>query len=110
MRSRSVYLSVSLVISAIWIGALIACVLKLGSAHRSAASWIVACLVGSLGAMLGLFFARMLGFGQEHGTAALTAAGLCAAGLVILWAVISRVLWATRAQPVARATRPTIVF
>jgi uncharacterized membrane protein YeaQ/YmgE (transglycosylase-associated protein family) len=97
-----------IVAHAVWIGALVGCALKLVSPHRSGGSWIFAALVGALGGVVGIFTARLFGFGREEARATLIAAALGAATVVVIWAIASRLF--VPAGRRRRATRPTIAF
>lgn len=96
------------IVYAIWIGALVASVLKLASPHRSVVSWLLAALVGSLGGVVGLFAARMVGIDASRPLACHVAEALAAAGLVMVYALVSRAIYGRRLR--VRPTRPTIVF
>jgi predicted permease len=100
-------------IYAIWVGALVGTLLKLTSPHRNAASWLFAGLVGGLGGVGGLYFSRMFGLTERQWVACFLGVALCAAALVMLWALVSRGVLRSQQRRNAlrkRATRPTIVF
>jgi nitrate/nitrite transporter NarK len=98
-------------IYALWVGALMGTLLKLTSPHRNVASWLFAGLVGALGGLGGLYFSRMFGLSEHQWVACFLGVALCAAGLVMLWALISRgVHRSRRRRGGTRGTRPTIVF
>ena len=96
------------VVWSLWIGALVGATLKLASPHQNALSWVLAALVGALGALVGVYVARIAGLPPAHRLAHHLAVGLCAAGVVVIYAVTSRALH--RASRRRRTTRPTIVF
>ena len=96
-------------IYALWVGALVGTLLKLISPHRSASSWLFAGLVGALGGIAGLFVGRMAGLLERQWIASYLGVALCAAGVVMLWALVSRGIHRSRVRR-GRGTRPTIVF
>jgi len=98
------------VLEAVWIGALIGVLLKLGSPHPNFSSWIVAALVGGLGAMGGLFVARLLGVNREQQSTTLAVAGGISAIAVVLYAMISSVVVRRLVRRSGRPSRPTIAF
>ena len=99
-------------IYALWVGALMGTLLKLTSPHRNAASWLFAGLVGALGGIGGLYFARMFGLGEKQWVACFLGVALCACGLVMVWALVSGAVLRsqTKGSTQRRRTRPTIVF
>ena len=97
-------------IYALWVGALMGTLLKLTSPHRNPASWLFAGLVGALGGIAGLYVSRMFGLGERQWVACFLGVALCACGLVMLWALVSRGVLRSQKKRGARGTRPTIVF
>jgi hypothetical protein len=95
------------VLEAVWVGAMVGALLKLASPHRNFASWVFAALVGSLGGMLGLFIARLLGVNREAQATTLAVAGGIATIAVVLYAAISQIVVKRVARRTGRATRPT---
>ena len=83
--------------------------MKLASPHRSAFSWLLVGCVGALGGLVGVYVARFTGLTAAHPSAFYCAVGLVAAGVVLLYAALSR--WAHRRTTArGRATRPTMIF
>jgi hypothetical protein len=93
---------------AVWLGCILACLLKMGSPHRNPSSWLVAALVGGFGSVLGLFVARAIGISRDR-TSTLAVAVAVSAGVTLLYAAASRLIYAAQAKR-GRETRPTIVF
>ncbi len=93
----------------VWIGSLVGCLLKLASPHKNPWSWVVAALVGGAGGIVGLYAARVAGFGTEDELPTLMIASAGSATLVLLWAASSRAAYRAKRSR-RRSTRPTIVF
>src|SRR5207248_1552173 len=97
------------VVWSLWLGALVGATLKLASPHRSPFSWLLAGCVGALGGMVGVYAARFAGLTAAHPSSYYVAVALAAAGVVVLYAALSR--WAhRRSAKHGRPTRPTLVF
>lgn len=96
---------------AIWLGAVIGGILKLFSPHPNYASWIISSLVGGLGAMAGLFAARILGVPWENEGTTLAVAGGIAAITVVAYAWISDAAMRRLVRRVGRnVSRPPLAF
>jgi uncharacterized membrane protein YeaQ/YmgE (transglycosylase-associated protein family) len=94
------------VIYALELGALVGWLMKLTSPHPNASSWLLAMLVGALGALPGLFLVRWYAIGESRPVVAYATYALCAGFAVIVYAIASR-LWLR--QPPG-SDRPTIAF
>ena len=93
----------------LWIGALVGATMKLASPHRNPFSWLLAGCMGALGALVGVYVARFGGLTAAHPSSFYCAVVLVAAGVVIVYAALSR--WAHRRWTArGRATRPTVIF
>jgi uncharacterized membrane protein YeaQ/YmgE (transglycosylase-associated protein family) len=93
----------------LWLGALVGATMKLASPHRNAFSWLLAGCVGALGALVGVYVARFAGLSDSHPSAFYLAVGVTAAGVMLVYAGLSR--WAHRRRVAhGRPTRPTVVF
>ena len=93
----------------LWLGALVGATMKLASPHRNAFSWLLAGCVGALGALAGVYASRFAGLTAEHPSSFYLAVALAAAGVVLVYAALSR--WAHRRRALhGRPTRPTVVF
>jgi uncharacterized membrane protein YeaQ/YmgE (transglycosylase-associated protein family) len=93
----------------LWLGALVGATMKLASPHRNACSWLLAGCFGSLGALVGVYAARFAGLSAHHPAPFYVAVAITAAGVVLVYAGLSR--WAHRRRALqGRATRPTVVF
>lgn len=96
------------VLLAIFAGASIAIMAKLGTGHRSRGAFVFAGLVGAFGGILGLFASRMVGVPRENeGRVWLFSAafGLLA---TLVYAALSRI--ATRRSMRRGAARSSIAF
>jgi hypothetical protein len=99
---------VSTLFLAVWLGSIVACLLKMGSPHRNIWSWFVAASVGGFGSILGLFFARAIGVARERNVTIGVAVAVSAA-VTLVYAATSRLIYASQMRR-SRRTRPTIVF
>jgi hypothetical protein len=97
-------------VAAVWIGLLIGAALKMASPHANWVSWIMAALVGGLGAMIGLFGARMLGFSNEDDLHTRVVSAIFAVLAMAAYAAISKVAVRRMIRRTGRSTRPTIAF
>jgi hypothetical protein len=105
---------VLVVVYTLWIGAVVAAVFKLlllkfGSPHKRAASWLFACLIGSFGALAGLFVVRLFGIAEGRGLETFVGVGSSAAAVVILYAAITRGLERSAVRK-GRPVRRTMLF
>jgi uncharacterized membrane protein YeaQ/YmgE (transglycosylase-associated protein family) len=102
--------SVLVVVWSLWVGALVGATMKLASPHRNPFSWLLAGCVGALGGLVGVYLARFCGLTAMRPTTYYLAVALSAAGVVLLYAALSR--WAHgRARPVrGRITRASFLF
>ena len=91
------------------VGAIVACSLKLTSPHRNPVSWFVAALVGALGGLSGMFAGRMVGISGLRSNGLLLCAAITAAGLTLLYALVSRAIHRTD-ERAGRKTRHTLIF
>ena len=97
------------VVWSLWVGALVGSTMKLASPHRNPFSWVLAGCVGALGGLVGVYAARFGGLTSTHRSSFYVAVAVAAAGVVLVYAAISR--WAhRRATSRGRATRPTVIF
>lgn len=93
----------------LWIGCFIGALIKLLSPHRNWVSWIVAALVGGMGAIGGMFLSRIVGIGREEAFRTRMVAAVCAVVATLAYAAVSRLLVRRLARR-GRQTRPTIAF
>jgi hypothetical protein len=98
------------VLEAIWMGAMVGALLKLASPHPRWTSYIFAALVGGVGAVAGLFVARVLGVNREYQSRTLAVAGGIATITVVLYAAISQYAVRRYARRTGRTSRPTVAF
>lgn len=98
------------VLLAVFAGAVVAIVAKLGTGHRSRGAFLFAGLVGGFGGLIGLFTTRMIGISRERERDPVVLTICAAFGLVItlIYAVLSRI---ARRRAVKRGeSRPSIAF
>ncbi|MGZ3456609.1 MAG: hypothetical protein ACXVEF_43790 [Polyangiales bacterium] len=99
---------------AIWLGSVLACVVKMTSPHRKPMAWVVVALVGGVGGLAGLFVCRFVGIARDDVVATVAVADAISVVVVLVYAVLSRIMYAMQvrasARAVTRQTRPTIVF
>ena len=98
------------VLEAVWMGAMVGALLKLASPHPNWVSWVVSALIGSAGAVAGLFVARVLGVNREFQGTTLAVSGGIATITVVLYAAISQFAVRRWGRRTGRATRPTLAF
>lgn len=98
------------VLSAVWVGAFLGALIKIASPHGNWVSWVFAALVGGLGAVVGLFAARLFGVSREDDFRTLMIAAVFAVIVMIAYAFVSRLALRRLIRRTGRPTRPTIAF